>query len=116
MKRILALGCSIALAAMLLAGCGNGGNNEQPSGGEGTGIAVEDVKVGVIHIGDPATGSGTEVPAKGFPAFCPVRLVSQSYNCSFINHMMLQKSMLSWRNHQNELFSGTGSDYETGFR
>ena len=58
MKRILALGCSIALAAMLLAGCGNGGNNEQPSGGEGTGIAVEDVKVGVIHIGDPATGSG----------------------------------------------------------
>ena len=53
MKRILALGCSIALA-----GCGNGGNNEQPSGGEGTGIAVEDVKVGVIHIGDPATGSG----------------------------------------------------------
>ena len=40
MKRILALGCSIALAAMLLAGCGNGGNNEQPSGGEGTGIAV----------------------------------------------------------------------------
>lgn len=40
------------------AGCGNGGNNEQPSGGEGTGIAVEDVKVGVIHIGDPATGSG----------------------------------------------------------
>ena len=43
---------------MLLAGCGNGGNNEQPSGGEGTGIAVEDVKVGVIHIGDPATGSG----------------------------------------------------------
>ena len=58
MKRSLALGCSIALAAMLLAGCGNGGNNEQPSGGEGTGIAVEDVKVGVIHIGDPATGSG----------------------------------------------------------
>ena len=58
MKRILALGCSIALAAMLLAGCRNGGNNEQPSGGEGTGIAVEDVKVGVIHIGDPATGSG----------------------------------------------------------
>ena len=58
MKRILAFGCSIALAAMLLAGCGNGGNNEQPSGGEGTGIAVEDVKVGVIHIGDPATGSG----------------------------------------------------------
>ena len=52
------MGCSIALAAMLLAGCGNGGNNEQPSGGEGTGIAVEDVKVGVIHIGDPATGSG----------------------------------------------------------
>ncbi len=60
MKKILAFVCSIAMMATLLAGCGNR-NNQQASGsenGEGTGIAVENVKVGVIHIGDPATGSG----------------------------------------------------------
>lgn len=60
MKKILAFVCSIAMMATLLAGCGNG-NNQQASGsenGEGTGIAVENIKVGVIHIGDPATGSG----------------------------------------------------------
>ena len=63
MKRILALVCSLALMAMLFAGCGNGGNggNNQGSSseeGNGAGIPVEDIKVGVIHIGDPATGSG----------------------------------------------------------
>ena len=59
MKRILALVCSLALMAMLFAGCGNGGNNEQGSGDEtGNGISAADIKVGVIHIGDPATGSG----------------------------------------------------------
>ena len=60
MKKILAMACSIAMMAMLLAGCGNGGN-EQPSGNEGgenAGITAENIKVGVIHIGDPATGSG----------------------------------------------------------
>ena len=60
MKKILAMACSIAMMAMLLAGCGNGGN-EQPSnneGGENAGITAENIKVGVIHIGDPATGSG----------------------------------------------------------
>ena len=48
---------------MLFAGCGNnnGGNNASSSaneGGESAGIPVENIKVGVIHIGDPATGSG----------------------------------------------------------
>lgn len=60
MKKILAFVCSIAMMATLLVGCGNG-NNPQASGsenGEGTGIAAENIKVGVIHIGDPATGSG----------------------------------------------------------
>lgn len=62
MKRILALLCSAALLTMLFAGCGNnGGNNASSSaneGGESAGIPVENIKVGVIHIGDPATGSG----------------------------------------------------------
>ena len=63
MKKILALVCSIAMMTMLLAGCGGNSNsgNEQTSGNEGgetAGIAVENIKVGVIHIGDPATGSG----------------------------------------------------------
>ena len=60
MKRILALVCSIALMTMLFAGCGNNGNEQGSNneGGEGAGIPVEDIKVGVIHIGDPATGSG----------------------------------------------------------
>lgn len=63
MKKILAFVCSIAMMTMLLAGCGGNSNsgNEQTSGNEGgetAGIAVENIKVGVIHIGDPATGSG----------------------------------------------------------
>ena len=62
MKKILALVCSIAMMTMLMAGCGNSNSgNEQPSGNEGgetAGIAAENIKVGVIHIGDPATGSG----------------------------------------------------------
>ncbi len=60
MKRMLALVCSLALMTMLFAGCGNGGNNQGSSSeeGNGAGIPVEDIKVGVIHIGDPATGSG----------------------------------------------------------
>ncbi len=60
MKRILALVCSLALMTMLFAGCGNNGNEQGSNneGGEGAGIPVEDIKVGVIHIGDPATGSG----------------------------------------------------------
>ena len=59
MKRILALVCSVAMMAMLMVGCGN--DNSQPStneGGNTTGISAENIKVGVIHIGDPATGSG----------------------------------------------------------
>lgn len=62
MKKILALVCSLAMMATLLVGCG--GNNDgdvQNSGNEGgntVGIAAENIKVGVIHIGDPATGSG----------------------------------------------------------
>ena len=60
MKKILALVCSSAMMASLLVGCGNNGGNDSASGNdnESSGIAVEDIKVGVIHIGDPATGSG----------------------------------------------------------
>ncbi len=61
MKKILAFVCALAMMTALFAGCGNN-NNEQPSNsgneGGGAGIAVENIKVGVIHIGDPATGSG----------------------------------------------------------
>ena len=60
MKRFLALVCSIAVMATLLVGCGNGGKDQGSTneGGETSGISAENVKVGVIHIGDPATGSG----------------------------------------------------------
>lgn len=64
MKKILALVCSLAMSATLLVGCGGGNNggsdaqNSDNAGGTTAGIAVEDIKVGVIHIGDPATGSG----------------------------------------------------------
>ena len=61
MKKLLALVCSIAMMATLLVGCGN--NNSTPAGsnedgGAAAGLTAETVKVGVIHIGDPATGSG----------------------------------------------------------
>ena len=61
MKRILALVCSVAMMAMLMAGCGGNNDTETPSTGDdssASGISAENVKVGVIHIGDPATGSG----------------------------------------------------------
>lgn len=71
MKKILKYQClSIFLAAMFLLGaCGTNGtiddyatnkgyeqNAEETNGGKG--IAKEDIKVGILHISDPAEGSG----------------------------------------------------------
>lgn len=60
MKKILALACSIVMIATLFAGCGNSGTDagSDNAGGDAAGITLDNVKVGVIHIGDPATGSG----------------------------------------------------------
>lgn len=68
MKKFLSILLAAALAALCLAGCGAApasgsepaGQSEPGSqqGGEAAGIPVEQIKVGVIHIGDPAAGSG----------------------------------------------------------
>lgn len=57
MKKVLALVAAMAMVLCLFAGCGssNGGDNGAATG---EGIAAENIKVGVIHIGDPAAGSG----------------------------------------------------------
>ena len=65
MKKILALICALAMMLLVFAGCQSSGKDE---GGdaegetaqveETAGVPLEDIKVGVIHIGDPATGSG----------------------------------------------------------
>ena len=49
---LLALVVCFAFAA-----CG-GGEEEATTETTGAGIAVEDIKVGVVHIGDPADGTG----------------------------------------------------------
>lgn len=51
---------ALASAAMLLtfASCGNEAANAADGGNSAAGIAKDKVKVGVIHIGDPADGSG----------------------------------------------------------
>ena len=60
MKKILALACSIVMIATLFAGCGNSGTDagNDNAGGDAAAITLDTVKVGVLHIGDPATGSG----------------------------------------------------------
>lgn len=57
MKRVFSVVMALSMAMLLLAGCGD--KNSAPEGsGEAEGITRDTVKVGVIHIGDPADGSG----------------------------------------------------------
>ncbi|SHI57046.1 BMP family ABC transporter substrate-binding protein [Parasporobacterium paucivorans] len=62
MKKIIGLALSLVLSlSLVLAGCSGSGDEATTSGSETTkagGIAKEDIKVGVIHISDPAEGSG----------------------------------------------------------
>jgi basic membrane protein A len=65
MKKLLSIILVLMLALTLLTSCGNN-EGQQPvsegkeASGEGIfpAIAKEDIKVGVIHIGNPADGSG----------------------------------------------------------
>ena len=45
-------------AAMLLGAAGCSSTDTEAGGTETNGVAKEEIKVGVIHIGDPADGSG----------------------------------------------------------
>ena len=57
MKKFLSVLLAVAMMALCLAGCGD--DKGSSSGDSSTGgVAKEDIKVGVIHIGDPAAGSG----------------------------------------------------------
>ena len=64
MKKLLSIILVLVLALTMLTACGS--NEQQPGpqepgpSGEGVFPAVpkEDIKVGVIHIGNPADGSG----------------------------------------------------------
>ncbi len=59
MKKFLSALLAAAMMALCLAGCG--GDTTGSGSGSGSasgGVAKEDIKVGVIHIGDPAAGSG----------------------------------------------------------
>jgi len=70
MKKLLSAMLAATMALTMLAGCGSPSNapadNGTPAGDKGTAeqtgkfapIAKEDIKVGVIHITDPAEGSG----------------------------------------------------------
>ncbi len=66
MKKVLSILLVVAMLAMSLVACGDAASAPAASGSEsaasgeaqGAGIAKEDIKVGVIHIGDPAAGSG----------------------------------------------------------
>lgn len=55
-KKLLSLVLTVALAASVLTGCGS--KEEKKSESALVPIAKEDIKVGVIHITDPAEGSG----------------------------------------------------------
>lgn len=62
MKKIISLLFALVLAmSLIISGCSGSGEEETSGTGETTkteGIAKEDLKVGVIHITDPAEGSG----------------------------------------------------------
>ncbi len=61
MKKVLALVSVLAMVLCLFAGCGSkSGGTTTTTGGDtaSAGVPVADIKVGVIHIGDPAAGSG----------------------------------------------------------
>ncbi len=55
-KKLLSLVLTVALAASVLTGCGS--KEDKKSESTLVPIAKEDIKVGVIHITDPAEGSG----------------------------------------------------------
>ena len=60
-KKVLALilACLTVLMSFAFAACGDNTDTESKTSGTSTkGIAKEDLKVGVIHIGDPKDGSG----------------------------------------------------------
>lgn len=63
MKKTKALLVSLLalVACLALAACGGGGEAETPDNQDAeatAGIPVEEIKVGVVHIGDPADGTG----------------------------------------------------------
>ncbi len=66
MKKVLSILMAAALAMGLVACGGEAASTTAPASGAststgtaaGAGVAKEDIKVGVIHIGDPAAGSG----------------------------------------------------------
>jgi len=75
MKKLLSIVLVLLLTLSLMTGCGSegqaevpkggqeekpseGGQEEKPSDGETPAIAKENIKIGVIHIGNPADGSG----------------------------------------------------------
>lgn len=65
MKKLLALVLALTMVVFAFAACGNGTNDtttapagETTTAAPAAGIAKEDIKVGVIHIGDPADGTG----------------------------------------------------------
>ena len=67
MKKFLSILLAVCLLALCLAGCGASSSGSQAAGGSsaaaggdatGAGIPADQIKVGVIHIGDPADGSG----------------------------------------------------------
>ena len=64
MKKVLVLVLALLMAAFVFAGCGQQSqqtpSNAPAQGGTGVmpAVAKDDVKVGVIHIGDPSAGSG----------------------------------------------------------
>lgn len=70
MKKIMSILLVVAMLALCLAGCGSSSSTPAASSAAGSiagstaasttgaGVPKEDIKVGVIHIGDPAAGSG----------------------------------------------------------
>jgi basic membrane protein A and related proteins len=65
MKKVLSVLLCVAMVATLLVGCGDTAATEPAAEGEVAAsegvfpaVAKEDLKVGVIHITDPAEGSG----------------------------------------------------------
>ena len=66
MKKLISAALALAMAAMCFVGCGSSASSapasseagSQAASAEGAGVPAEDIKVGVIHIGDPAAGSG----------------------------------------------------------
>ena len=60
MKKVLKILALVLTLAMVfsLAACGNQDNATSGSNSESAGIAKDKLKIGVIHIGDPADGSG----------------------------------------------------------